>query len=122
SFTCDDAAAIYVNGEEVHRYNLPQGELKATTQAELPAAGDMERFRMLFLVDASKLKPGKNVIAARVHQVLPSSSDLEFDLALTALTSDEEVAETAKKVEQSSNDLEKLTEEIQQALRARSQN
>jgi hypothetical protein len=88
---CDDGCVVYVNGEEVHRFNLPDGELKSDTTAKFPVGGEIERHAFTFLVDADKFKPGKNVIAVRVHQYNAASSDVAFDLSLTGLDDDEAV-------------------------------
>jgi hypothetical protein len=92
---CDDGCVIYVNGEEVHRFNLPAGELKQDTIAVFTVGGEIERHEFTFLVDAAKFKPGKNAIAVRVHQRGAESSDLAFNLSLTGLDDDEAI-ENAK--------------------------
>ena len=88
---CDDGCAVYVNGKEVHRFNLPAGELKSDTTAEFPVGNEMERQGFTFLVDAANFKAGKNVIAVRVHQWGAESSDLAFDLSLKGLDDDEAI-------------------------------
>ncbi len=88
---CDDGCVVYVNGEEVHRFNLPAGELKSDTTSVFTVGGEIERHEFTFLVDAAKFKPGKNVIAARVHQRGAESSDLAFNLSLTGLDDDEAI-------------------------------
>ena len=94
---CDDGCAVYVNGEEVHRHNLPAAELKSDTTSEFIVSGEIERHEFTFLVSADKFKPGKNVIAVRVHQRGAESSDLAFDLSLTGLDDDEAI-ESAKQI------------------------
>ena len=91
---CDDGCAIYLNGEEVHRHNLPEGELSTKTMAPLPLSGEIERHKFSVLVDPAKLKAGNNIVAVRVHQRHQESSDLAIDLSVESLTTDEEVAET----------------------------
>ena len=39
-----------------------------------------------FSVPAAALRPGRNVLAVEVHQNSPTSSDLGFDLELSAVT------------------------------------
>lgn len=75
----DDGAAIYFNGEEVVRDNLPAGPIDADTLALSDVEG---RKRQRFTVEASALVQGDNVIAASVHQASRQSDDLSFDLAL----------------------------------------
>ena len=59
-FNCDDGCVIYVNGKEVHRFNLPEGELTDKTLSLMTTAGELERYTLSFLVDADKFKVGKN--------------------------------------------------------------
>jgi len=77
----DDGIAVYVNGAEVYRDNLPEGEIgPQTTALEIAAEGAFKTFTL----PVSYLQPGENVIAAEVHQVSPSSSDISFELSVSA--------------------------------------
>ena len=77
----DDGVVVYVNGAEVFRGNLPEGEINAQTVASAIAnEGTYTRFA----IPASYLKPGENLIAAEVHQVSAGSSDISFDLSFSA--------------------------------------
>lgn len=78
----DDGAVVYLNGQEIWRFNLPAGEITSTTRAVTAIAGtDESRWRTIDLpVDA--LRTGQNVITVEVHQDLPGSSDLSFNLDL----------------------------------------
>ncbi|MEM7385142.1 MAG: hypothetical protein AAF514_09385, partial [Verrucomicrobiota bacterium] len=78
----DDAVAIYINGVEVLRENLPEGELTSETLAVSPIDGDAEGTFTAFFIDQAILQAGTNLIAAEVHQLSPVSSDLAFDLQL----------------------------------------
>lgn len=100
--TCDDGCAVFVNGKEVIRHNLPDGEITDKTEAPLTCSGDMETHKFNFLVDPAKFKAGKNAIAARVHQRGSESSDLAFDISIKPLTDDDDVtaAERQNKMEQ----------------------
>ena len=77
----DDGAVVYLNGTEVARDNLPDGEIAFDTLAE-NASDDGNNFHE-FALDASNLVAGENLLAVEVHQVSTSSSDLSFDLRLT---------------------------------------
>ncbi|MDP6113511.1 MAG: hypothetical protein QGF00_23400 [Planctomycetota bacterium] len=78
----DDGAVVYLNGKEIYRYNLPAGEVQFDTRANKTLDGHREdRYRRIS-VPVTSLKPGKNVVAAEVHQSNPGSSDLIFDLVL----------------------------------------
>jgi hypothetical protein len=77
----DDGAAVFLNGVEVLRSNLPSGAT-AGTAAIYTVADVAESAQLLASVDPSLLVEGENVIAVELHQSTPNSSDLRFDLAL----------------------------------------
>ncbi|RME90482.1 MAG: hypothetical protein D6766_13195, partial [Verrucomicrobia bacterium] len=81
----DDGAAVYLNGVELLRDNLPEGELTFETPAS-HGAGENENAWHTFVVPAEALREGDNLLAVEVHQHSRFSSDLSFDLELTALT------------------------------------
>lgn len=79
---CDDGAVVYLNGVEIYRFNLPEGEINASTLA-LRSLGQAEEGRYHHLaLDPGSLAAGTNVLAVEVHQAAPDSSDLGFDLVL----------------------------------------
>jgi hypothetical protein len=80
----DDGAVVYLNGTEVLRDNLPAGTITNTTVALTAVGGAEERAYFSFTVSAAYLVEGTNVLAVEVHQSSPTSSDVAFDLALTA--------------------------------------
>ncbi len=80
----DDGAAVYLNGTEVHRSNLPDGAAHDTL-ATATVSGADESTALPFVVPPALLVAGKNVVAVEVHQAAASSSDLSFALDLTAL-------------------------------------
>ncbi len=83
AFQVDDGCVIYLNGREIARHAMagagPPGDSQVATVIASAAAETVLHTREL---DASLLRQGDNVIAARVHQANPSSSDLRFDLKL----------------------------------------
>lgn len=81
----DDGAAVYVNGTEVVRANLPTGTLTDTTRASSGLTLNVEDTYRSFPVPASVLVPGLNTVAVEVHQDAPTSSDLSFDARLSAV-------------------------------------
>ncbi|EGG38209.1 S-layer homology domain-containing protein [Paenibacillus sp. HGF5] len=86
TFGIDDGAVLYVNGHEIRRMGMPEGEItypaKATSSKDLPVVyGDMDLTAPL----KTYLQDGNNEIAVEVHQQSDSSSDLYFDMELTAL-------------------------------------
>jgi len=83
----DDGAAVYVNGTEVVRTNLAADAAydDYASGGGVPVGGaDEDRFNT-FGVDTDALVDGGNVIAVEVHQGSGTSSDVSFDLQLTAL-------------------------------------
>lgn len=86
TFGVDDGAVVYVNGHEVRRMGLPEGEItydtKATSNKDLPVV-----YKDVDLTEPLKayLQDGNNEIAVEVHQQSDSSSDLYFDMELAAL-------------------------------------
>ncbi len=79
SFARDDGAVIYLNGLEVARDNIAAGPVLYATRAT-NAANELIFYP--FTVSAALLQPGTNWIAAEVHQVDGSSSDIGFNLQL----------------------------------------
>ncbi|MEX2186008.1 MAG: Ig-like domain-containing protein [Pirellulales bacterium] len=85
----DDGAVIYINGREVLRHNLPGtlGDSAINTNTLALQFGNEAGYAS-FTVDAASfpglLVDGTNGIAIEVHQVDPTSTDLGFDLSLTA--------------------------------------
>lgn len=76
----DDGVAIYINGVEVYRNNLPAGALTSSTLALEAVAS--ENVFVPFTIPKGILKPGDNIVAVEMHQSSPTSSDLSFDFAL----------------------------------------
>lgn len=81
----DDGVIVYVNGTEVYRENMPSSGVNYTTYASANCADDGGNIWTATL-PASVIVTGTNVIAAEIHQTNASSSDLTFDLGLTAVT------------------------------------
>lgn len=80
----DDGAAVYLNGVEVFRDNLPAGALTFTTVALGAIADADESTFILTNPPPSLLVGGTNVLAVEIHQNATNSSDLSFDLELLA--------------------------------------
>ena len=77
----DDGAVVYLNGVEVARSNMPTGTVTYTTLAS--AAIDDATFYS-FSVSPSRFVAGTNVLAVEIHQANATSSDISFNLDLTA--------------------------------------
>lgn len=79
----DDGAVVYINGQEVLRDNMPSGAISHTTFALSGIGGaDEVAYHPYELVP--ELLQGVNVLAVEMHQHSLNSSDLGFDLFLTA--------------------------------------
>lgn len=79
----DDGAAVYLNGTEVFRDNLPtNGPILFNTRA-LSAVDDSNFYGTN--VNPGLLVNGTNLLAAEVHQSSPGSSDISFDLELAGM-------------------------------------
>ncbi|MCU1353325.1 MAG: metallophosphoesterase [Acidimicrobiales bacterium] len=85
SLLADDGAAVYVNGVEIARDNLPAGTLAYATLASSNRSGSAESAYRTFTIDPAALVVGTNTIAVEVHQDWLGSSDLSLDLRLTGL-------------------------------------
>ncbi len=82
---CDDGAIVYLNGEEIIRYNMPMGDINYNTYALSSIGGDLESTYIEFDIDTELFNNGSNTIAVEVHQYEAGSSDLTFGLYLQAL-------------------------------------
>jgi len=82
----DDGVVVYLNGTEIYRNNMPFGTVSYTTRASTNASGAGETTFYGANVSPSPLVEGTNVLAAELHQVLPTSSDISFDLRLTGVS------------------------------------
>ncbi|HIA03954.1 MAG TPA: lamin tail domain-containing protein, partial [Myxococcales bacterium] len=83
----DDGAAVYINGSEVARSNLPNGIIGYDTLASDTASGNSETTYQSFMLEQSVmdglLVDGTNTIAVEVHQAGSSSSDQGMDVGVT---------------------------------------
>jgi hypothetical protein len=80
----DDGAVVFVNGIEAFRTNMPGGSIVSTTLASTTLFDAAESTFVSASISPALLVAGTNVIAVEVHQAEPSSSDLSFDLELSA--------------------------------------
>ncbi|MFN3194295.1 MAG: trypsin-like peptidase domain-containing protein [Aureliella sp.] len=81
---CDDGAVVYLNGTEIYRFNMPEGDLAQATFASGELSGFRESKYHAFHIDRGLLVTGQNVLAISVHQCEPESEDLLMDFALKA--------------------------------------
>ncbi len=80
----DDGAVVYLNGQELFRSNMEEGQIAFDDYASDFISGDAEDVFYTFSLQTSDLLEGENVLAVEVHQGNASSSDLSFDLELEA--------------------------------------
>ena len=80
----DDGAVVYLNGAEIIRSNMPDGPIDHETLASSTIGGNEEDTFYQWTIDSGDLVDGENVLAAEIHQAAPASSDISFDLELTA--------------------------------------
>jgi len=81
----DDGVAVYLNGGEVFRSNLPGGTLASNTVALAAITGAAENIWLTANLSPALLDNGANIVAAELHQSSSSTPDASFDLELTAL-------------------------------------
>ena len=83
----DDGFVVWVNGVELHRWNMPADPVQLSTTASDRISGlDELLVRRVVGLPVTALVPGENVIAVAVHQATAESSDTRFDLRLSATT------------------------------------
>ncbi len=79
----DDGAIVHLNGREAFRVTMPPGPVTYQTFAATASEYNWEQASL----DPLLLVSGKNVIAVEIHQGNARSSDISFDLALSAVVS-----------------------------------
>lgn len=83
----DDGVAVYLNGSELFRDNLPAGALSFGTLASTTFGPPEESTFMVTNLAANSLTAGTNLLACEIHQGAVDSSDISFELELTAVRS-----------------------------------
>jgi hypothetical protein len=84
----DDGAAVYLNGVEVQRDNLPPDATYDTWATEVSTFEESITWRTID-ADPALIVAGTNVLAVEVHQAELSPDDLRFDLYLEATGEDQ---------------------------------
>ncbi|MCC7373264.1 MAG: lamin tail domain-containing protein [Verrucomicrobiales bacterium] len=80
----DDGAAVFWNGTELLRDNLPSGAMDWTTPAASPLVSAEDEDWIVRRLEASPVTPGGNQLAVEIHQHTDSTEDLRFALEVTA--------------------------------------
>jgi hypothetical protein len=79
----DDGVLVYLNGSPIFTNNLPAGTIGYQTFASGTAGNADETAFYSQMVDPSLLLEGANTLAAEIHQVNLTSTDIIFDLELS---------------------------------------
>jgi hypothetical protein len=80
----DDGAVVWLNGRELYRSNMPLTPITYQTLSSTSVGGTDEQTFFVTTLGTTNLNAGTNVIAVEMHQSAPDSSDLGFNLELTA--------------------------------------
>jgi hypothetical protein len=78
----DDGAIVYLNGTELFRDNMPEGEVNYLTRALAVVLDEYEFIQRW--IDPTRLGTGTNLLAVEIHNANPQNHDVGFDLALVA--------------------------------------
>jgi hypothetical protein len=81
SYAANDGVVFYLNGSEIHRFNLPAGNVSITAPA---AATVMGAAFVTNITVTSPLLPGQNVLAAELHQATTNDTERFFAAELVA--------------------------------------
>ncbi len=81
----DDGAIVYLNGVEVIRSNMPEGDINYLTFSSTTISGDDENTFNPFVINKSAFADGVNQIAVELHNRDGLSSDLIFDMSIKEL-------------------------------------
>lgn len=105
-FKRDDGIAIYINGKEVYRNNLPIGTITNKTFAVNRIDSKKESEILFSIIDAENLKKGVNIISVSIHQASQSSSDCIFDLDMFGYSDPKILSDLISQKSQKNNELE----------------
>ncbi len=76
----DDGAVVWLNGRELFRWHLPDGDVTYDTRADRAVSN--AGLEGPYLLSSDLLHPGENTLAVEVHQHSATSSDVVFGLRL----------------------------------------
>jgi type 1 glutamine amidotransferase len=83
----DDGGIVYLNGTEIFRSNMTNAPVVYFTNWAVTAVGGADESAFFTTnVNPALLMDGTNLLAVEIHQQSATSSDVSFDLRLTALT------------------------------------
>lgn len=84
SLVRDDGVVIYLNGREVYRENVGDGNVSYSDYAASSSSPESAVIPFTHTPNPGDLIEGSNVIAIEVHNVSRSNADLGFDLGMSA--------------------------------------
>ena len=84
----DDGAVVYLNGKELERLRMPEGNIGHRTFSEgiTQSESGLEGTLIPLKIDREAFREGMNVICVSVHQRHGASSDLVLDLEILGLS------------------------------------
>ncbi|NAS31503.1 hypothetical protein GTQ40_11005 [Flavobacteriaceae bacterium R38] len=83
----DDGIVIYLNGHEVWRNNMPEGEIHYNTTASNLVFDKNEKIFLSKILSPEDFVYGVNTLSVSVHQAINTSSDCLFNLELIGTNS-----------------------------------
>ena len=84
----DDGGVVYLNGTEIFRSNITNSPVYYTNWAPVAVGGADESRFFTTNINPALLLEGTNILAVEIHQQSATSSDVSFDLWLSALEYD----------------------------------
>lgn len=96
NYVADDGFVLYVNGQEVYRYLLPEGAVSYSTYTTDYARSNPDRGTIS--IPDSCFVEGDNLIAVELHNCSATSSDIYWDGALSYSTQDAPVVSASNKL------------------------
>jgi hypothetical protein len=82
----DDGVILYLNGHEFYRNNMSSNATTFSTFATNTVSGTDQYTYLSFTANPTNVVVGENCVAAEVHQVNLTSSDIVMDLELKSVT------------------------------------
>ena len=108
----DDGAVVYVNGKELYRDNMPEGNITSETKSLHVINTEEEKIFYKKVFDKSIFKEGLNTIAVGVHQYNPYSSDCIFSMEVVGHNDPNVLIEVVKNQIRNKNSLEAKIDEL----------
>lgn len=115
-FKRDDGIAIYLNGKEVFRNNLPMGMITNKTFAIDLIDSDEESEVLFIAIDTKEFKQGENTIAVSIHQVSQDSSDCIFDFEMLGYKNPKTLSKILNTKSQKNSKLETQIKNLTESL------